>query len=74
VQLGEHRNITTDSNGRNQKKKWERSRRLPRVNAQRLIAQFSSVTPAKQSKFRLAWDANFRALLQLSVRSRIEHG
>jgi len=41
-----------------------------RVDAQRLIAQFSGVTPVKWNNFRLAWDANFRALLQLSVRTR----
>jgi hypothetical protein len=43
-----------------------------RVDAQRLIAQFSGVTPVKWNNFQLAWDANFRALLQLSVRTRAE--
>jgi hypothetical protein len=50
--------------------KRERSQRSKRVNAQRLIAQFSGVTPVKRNNFQLAWDANSRALLQLSVRSR----
>jgi hypothetical protein len=50
--------------------RWERSRRLSRVNAKRLTAQSSGGTPVKRNAFQLAWDANFRALLRLSVRSR----
>jgi hypothetical protein len=70
VPLSARRNITFSSIGRSRTARRERSRRLPRVNAQRLIARFSGVTTVNRSNFRLAWDANSRALLRLSVRTR----
>jgi hypothetical protein len=70
VQLNGRRNIIVSLKGRSQTKKRERFQRSKRVNAQRLIAQFSGVTPVKWNNFQLAWDANSRALLQLSVRTR----
>lgn len=68
--LDARQNIITVANGRSQTVRCERLRRLSRVVAQRLFARFSGVAPVKRSDFRLAWDANFRALLRLSIRSR----
>ena len=71
MQLNGRRNIIVFLNGRSQTKN-ESGCGARGVDAQRLIAQFSGVTPVKWNNFQLAWDANFRALLQLSDRTRAE--